>query len=435
MQQRQLAPFDIGSNLKIGLLTLGALVLGALLWGIFAPLESAAIAPGRIMVSSYAKVVQHLEGGIVKKIYVQEGSVVKENDVLIELDQTQPKANVELYTARYNSLAVLQARLIAQRDNADHITFPPELLAQIATNPDVKGLITTQENEFQTYTKNREGTHNILNQRIGQIMDEINSLQSQVEASDEQLQLINKELVSMLAMAAKHFVSDSDVYKLQREAARLKGDRDENIALIAQAKQHIDETKLQIIQQDTQDNKDTLSQLRDTEKSLSDAQEQKKAADDVLARTVIRAPRSGTVINLTVHTIDAVIKPGETIMNVIPNQDRLVVEARVSPLDIDVVKVGLAAKIRLTAYKTRSTPTFKGHVFEVSADAITDPKTGKDYYLVRILIDKGELAAFPKVTLYPGMPAEVMIITSKHSFFSYLMTPVLDSLNRAFRAQ
>jgi HlyD family secretion protein/epimerase transport system membrane fusion protein len=247
--------------------------------------------------------------------------------------------------------------------------------------------------------------------------------------------LIQKELVAVEEMVEKEYMPVSDLYALQREAARLKGNSDERLALISRARQSIGETDLQIIQNEHERRAEVLKELRDTRNQLAELEEQMRASSDVLQRTLIVAPRTGKIMNLRVHTLGGIIRPGDTLMTIIPKQDNLVVEARINPLDIDVVEIGLPVKVQLTAYKMRDTPTLKGVVTQVSGDVLQDDATGERYYLTRIVIDARALSDEALLTLYPGMPVNVMIVVDTRSLFSYLLAPLKASFTRAFNEQ
>lgn len=405
-----------------------------MLWSLLAPIESAAIAPGKITVDSSRKTIQHLEGGIIKKIYIREGSSVKKGDMLIKLDETQAKASMELLNGRRNELLAAEARLIAQRDNLQKPEFSPELTKQ-KDNAKVAGIMKSQVNIFNANMRSLQGHIDILKQRYSQLEKQIDSLNSQVNSESEQLKLIEEEITAVKYLEERKLIEKPRLLALQREAARLLGNRGEHLGLIAKAQQEIGETNMQILSTKDKFTKETLDELRDTQQKLADVEERFKAAEDVLLRTSIIAPQTGKVVGLLQHTIGGVVTPGEELLQIVPTDDLLVVEARVSPLDIDVVYKGLKAKIQLTAFKQRSTPTLNGFVEDISGDSFDDERTKESYYRAKIVIPKDELEGLKHVKLYPGMPAQVMIITDKRTAFNYFITPIKESFDRAFREQ
>lgn len=416
----------------------GFIVLGAFLgifglWALFAPLESASVANGKVIVATNRKTIQHLEGGIIKQILVKEGNVVKAGDPLIILEDTQASATVELLRDEANSLQANEARLTAERDHAN-ITWPPEL-SKHQDEPDAQKIMKTQQELFESDTKAFAGQLQILQERIEQLNKQIESTQAQVTSNDEQLKWIGEELKAVEAMVEKKLVEKPRLWALYREAARLKGNRDELVGTIAASQQKIGETEQQIITLKDSTQQKILQQLTDIQSKLTDTMNRLKAAEDVLARTVIKAPQSGTVVGLQEHTIGGVIGAGKPILDIVPNQDELIIEARINPLDIDVVHVGLPARVQLVAYKRRSTPWLEGKVTYISADSFQDQQTNQSYYTARVTVDAKELKSLKNITLYPGMPVQVMIITDKLTPFIYFLTPIKDSFTRAFREQ
>ncbi len=404
------------------------------LWSVLFPLESAAIAPGKVIVASERKTIEHLEGGIIKSILIENGSKVRKGDLLIVLDNTQAKAKLDLLSAQANELLASEARLQAELEGLDAIKWPQRLL-DLRQDTNVKKMMLVQQDLFISNKKTLEGQLIILQQRITQLYKEIDSLQAQVKSEDRQLELIEEEITAVAYLEKRKLIEKPRLLALQREKARLTGNRGEHLGQIAKALQKIGETKQQIITLKDQTRKDILKDLREVHTNLTDVLEREKAAEDVLKRTKITAPQSGIVLGLTKHTVGGVIKPGEEILEIIPSQDALVIEAEVNPLDIDVVHPGLKAKVKLIPYKRRKTPTLDGIVKRVSADTYVNDKTNQVYYKARILISLDELSRIKNVTLYPGMPVQVMIITDKRSAFSYFLTPLEDSFERAFKEQ
>lgn len=418
-----------------GLLVIGIFVGGFSLWAGLAPLESAAQAPGKIIVAGYHRTIQHLEGGIVKAIYIKDGMDVKKNQVLLQLDDYQAKIVLQLRRDEVFELLGIDSRLQAEKNEANQITFSSRLLAE-SNNTKVQEIMKGQIAIFNANEKAFQANLTILEQQINQVTEQIKGIESTNESTLKQLKLIDEEETSVAYLEKRKLIERSRLLSLQREAARLRGLIGESQSKIAMLHQHTGEIKLKIATLKKERSKEILTELRETQQKLSAAIEKEKSADDVLTRTTIRAPQAGVVVGLRIHTIGGVIKAGEPIMDIVPNQEKLVIEAKVNPNDIDVVHKGLIAKVQLVAFKLRNTPTLLGTVTEVSADIYTDEKTGAPYYLAQIVIDKDELNRLPKKQkLYPGMPVEVMIITEKLTPWQYFIAPITQSFHKAFREQ
>jgi len=401
-------------------------------WAAFAPLDSAAIAPGKVTVASNRKTVQHLEGGIIRELRVKEGDALEAGQVIIRLDDTQTRANLELLSSRQDTLLAREARLIAERDGAAAIEFPPSLMSRRGEAAVAK-LLAGEQAVFAARRRAIQGRVDIFRKRIVQLGEEIGSLEAQVDAEDRQLALVAEEQDSVATLVSKGLMDKTRLLSLKRAAARLEGSRGEHQGLIARAEQRIGETELQIIDLENSSLNEAVSTLREVQSQLVESGQRLRAAEDILARTEIRAPQTGVVMGLNVHTETGVIAPGQRLLDILPKDDTLVIEAEINPNDIDVVRVGLTAQVRLTAFKQRNTPPLEGEVTRVSADSFTHERTGATYFLARITIDPAERDKVDGGELYPGMPAEVMIVTGKQTAFEYFLTPVTDSFRRAFR--
>lgn len=427
-------PF-ISNPVRFGLTLLG-IFFGTLgLWMLFAQLESAALAPGKITVDTNRKTIQHLEGGIVKKIYVHEDSQVKKGDLLIALEDTKARVSLELLREQANSLRALEARLLAERDKTTTIQFS-DALKQQQNDPKAKKIMEGQIAIFNANNQSFNDQLSILKQRIAQLEKEIESTQAQASSDNKQLKLIEEEIEAVAYLEKQKLIAKPRLLALQREEARLIGNRDENLGQVERLKQKIGETQTQTIGLKNNRQRETLKELRATQHELVDVLEREKAAADILARIQIYAPRDGRIVGLKIHTIGGVISPGAPIMDIVPSQDKLVIEARVNPLDIDIVHQGLLAKVQLSAYKQRHMPQLNGVVTRISADSIEDPQTGALYYQARVTIDQEDLKKLNRnIILYPGMPAHVMIITDKRTPIEYFTAPIRDSFHRAFREE
>jgi len=409
-----------------------ALFFGAFgAWAAFAPLESAAVARGVISVETQRKTIQHLEGGIVGEIRVRDGDEVAADAILVVLDDTQARATLELLRGRHRAAQALEARLVAERDGAEEISFPAEL--REVADADVEELLRAQTNIFTGRRQSISGQSAIMQQRIAQIQQEIRGLQGQVKAQAEQLSLTNDEIASNQKLVDEGLSGKSRLLELQRSLAEITGDHSQSLAAIARAEQNIEETRLEMADLKTNYVNDAVQQLVVVQNELLDLGEQLRAAEDVLRRTVIRSPMAGTVVGLQVHTVGGVVAPGQALLDVVPKGDRLIVEAFVDPNDIDVVQVGLTAQVRLTALTQRNLMPLEGHVTTVSADRLTDQRTGASYFLARVELDDDPAEKLGGERLYPGMQAEVMIVTGARTTLDYLSRPLVNSFNRALR--
>jgi HlyD family type I secretion membrane fusion protein len=404
-------------------------VFGA--WAAFAPLESAAVARGIISVETQRKTIQHLEGGIVGEILVRDGDEVAADAILVVLDDTQARATLDLLQGRHRAARALEARLIAERDGAADIAFPEEIRDSVDTN--VAELVRAQRNIFMGRRQSIAGQVAINQQRIAQIQQEIRGLEGQTAAQAEQLALTNEEIASNQKLVDEGLSGKTRLLELQRALAEVTGEHSQSLAAIARAQQSIEETRLEMADLRTNFINEAVQQLGVVQAELLDLGEQIRAAEDVLRRTVLRSPMAGTVVGMQVHTVGGVVAPGQALLDVVPKGDRLVVEAFVDPNDIDVVEVGLEAQVRLTALTQRNLAPLEGHVTTVSADRLTDERTGASYFLARVELYDDPAAKLGGERLYPGMQAEVMIVTGARTTLDYLSRPLVDSFNRAFR--
>jgi len=423
---------SVRSNLIAGLVVVLMLGGGVGGWAATTQLSGALIAQGSLVVDSNVKKVQHPTGGIVGELLVHDGDQVKAGDVLVRLDETVLRANLAIVTKGLNDLAARKARLEAERDGADLITFPPDLLAK-TNDPDAMAAVAGERNLFQLRRKARLGQKEQLQQRIGQLEEEINGLEAQQSAKTQEVILIRRELAGVRDLYNQKLVPLTRLTQLERESTRIDGERAQLIASVAQAQSKIGETRLQIIQIDRDLGSEVAKDLADVEAKIGEFIERKVTAEDQLKRTVIRAPQAGTVFQLAVHTIGGVIPPGDPIMLIVPNSDNLQVEAKVNPQDIDQVTIGQSALLRFSAFNVRTTPEINGKLTRVSADTTTDQRTGQNYYTIRVSLPPEEVKRLGDVKLLPGMPVEVFVQTGERTVISYLMKPFYDQYMRAFR--
>jgi HlyD family secretion protein len=403
-------------------------------WAALAPLSSAAVAPGTVRVESHRKTVQHLEGGIIAALEVGEGDRVARDQVLIRLDRTQAAARYEAVRNRYQSLKATEARLIAEREGQARVRFPEELISE-RDDPRVAEILAGQEQVFDTRRRSFAGRSKILQQQVEQLRSQIRGLEAQVASEARQIELIAEETADVRGLYRKGLERKARLLALERETALLDGSRAQHLAEIARAEQAIGETQLQIFNLTDSLAADIARELSDVQARLVETEEELDAAQDVLRRQDVRAPIAGTIVNLRLFTPGGVIEPSKPILDIVPRDDELLVEAEVRPLDIDVVKPGLEAQVRLTAFKQRSTPTLAGRVRHVSADHFVDERTGDTHYKAEVRIDADAQAQLDGLELYPGMPAEVLIMTGERTLWDFLATPVKDSFARAFREQ
>lgn len=405
------------------------------LWAALVPLQSGAVAPGRIVVDSNRKEIQHLEGGIVKEIAVREGDLVKAGQLLVKLDNTSSQARSDLLRGEYIAARAAEARLLAERDDKPTLTFPEELTKLEATDPTVRDNLDSQRRLFASHRESLNGQIDVLNQKIAQSGSEISGLRDQANAAGRQVSLLNEEITVVRGLLAKGNALKPRLLALERQSADLIGQRGQATAMISRANQTINESKINIINLRTEFLNQVVAELKETQTQLSGLNEQMRSAGDVARRVDILAPITGTVTGLMVHTIGGVVKPGDTVMTLVPQDDKLIVEARITPQDIDVVHTGLKAQVRLTAFKARYLRPAEGTVITVSADRFDDQRTGEGFYTARIEIPQSELADIGDLKLTPGMPAETLIVTGRRTMLSYLVRPIRESFGRAFREQ
>ena len=423
---------SIRLHLIVGLAVVVILAGGLGGWASTAEISGALIAPGSIVVDSNVKKVQHPTGGVVGEVLARDGDIVKAGDVVVRLDDTVTKASLAIVTKNLDGLWARAARLQAEQQGLSKIVFPAMLLDRI-DDPDVKNIIASETKLFEVRTTGRIGQKAQLRERITQLNEEIAGLTAQEKAKDQEIALVEKELVGVTSLYDQHLVQISRLTTLQRDAARLNGERAQFIASRAQAKGKITETELQIIQVDKDLVSDVSKDLRETNDKIGEFVERKVTAEDQLRRTDIRAPQDGMVLQSTVHTVGGVITAGDAIMMIVPQADALSVEAKVNPQHIDKLQIGQKTLLRLSAFNQRTTPELNGVVTRVSPDVTTDQRTGQSYYTIRVSMPPEEVARLGDAKLIPGMPVEAFVQTGDRTMLSYLVKPLRDQLMRAFR--
>lgn len=407
---------------------------GFLLWGFLASLDRAAVADGTIVVDSNKKAVQHLEGGIIRELLVRDGDQVKAGDVLLRLDTTQVQSQInQLHMEHYSRLARI-ARLTAEQEGAREIAFPPELLAQ-AHEPAVKALMASQKSLLDArWSAFDEGTSMRL-KKIAETDNEIDGFQSQIAATREMREITEKQLVSIRALFKKGLTEIPRLRGLESDSAELGGRIGELKSNIARAGEAIAGMRIEIETLRSTRATEVNGELQQVLMEGSDYAGRLAGLEDVLARQDLRAPQGGRVVNLQVFGPGAVIEPGKPILDIVPQDEQLLVEVKVKTEDIDSVRVGLPAEVKLLAYKQRRVPSIDGEVINVSADRFVEERSGVAYYIARVRLDLTSVPPEFNVVPYPGMPAEVLIATGPRRAIDYFTSPITDSWNRAFREE
>jgi HlyD family secretion protein len=423
---------SIRLHLIVGLVVVVLLAGGLGGWASTAEISGALIAPGSIVVESNVKKVQHPTGGVVGEVRVHDGDLVKSGDILVRLDDTVTKASLAIVTKSLNALWARAARLEAEQRGRDKVTFPPELL-QRKDDPDAQEVMASEAKLFEVRTNCRTGQKAQLRERVTQLREEIAGLEAQEKSKDQEIALVEKELVGVKSLYDQHLVQLTRLTTLQRDSARLAGERAQYVSSIAQAKGKITEIELQIIQVDKDMVSEVSKDLRETNDKIGEFVERKVTAEDQLRRTDMRAPQDGMVLQSTVHTVGGVVTAGDTLMLIVPQGDDLQVEAKVNPQDIDKLQIGQKTVLRMSAFNQRTTPELNGVVIRVSPDVTTDQRTGQAYYTIRVSMPPEEVARLGDVKLIPGMPVEAFVQTGDRTMLSYLIKPLNDQLMRAFR--
>lgn len=400
------------------------------LWAAFAPMDSSALAPGVLVVKAYKKTVQHLDGGIVSKILTRDGDIVQEGQPLLTLDDAQIKAQLEISLGQNITLAAQVARLSAERDQLKKIDFPSLLNAP--NNARAQEVKIAETNVFISHKNSHDGQIGVLNQRISQIASKINGLQGQIASKKQLVSSYAEEIKDLKELLAEGFADKQHLRELERNHAIQTGDIAQLEAEIATNQMLMSETRLQILNIQKQFQEEVAGKLSEAQAQLNDAQQRVAANQDKLDRVIIKAPASGMVLGLATHTENGVITPGRPILDIVPQGAELIIEAQVSPMDIDRVTVGLQAEIRFSAFKQSQTPKMEGKVINLSPDRITDEHNGNAYYLAKVEVTPESLKNLGDLQLLPGMPAEVLINTGERTLFRYLAQPASNFFARSF---
>jgi len=400
-------------------------------WAVTAPLTGAVVAPGQFVVDTNVKKVQHPSGGIVGALMVREGDVVERDAVVLRLDDTVPRANLAMIRAQLDALRVRRARLIAERDGADDLDLGAPADAPLPG--DLAALAATERRLFTARGEAREGQKAQLARRIAQLRDEIDGLKAQQAAGLEQRRLIAEELEGVRGLYAKNLVSISRKAVLEREAAELDGQQGRLSAAVAEAEGKIAEIRLQVLQVDAGLREEVTGQLQEADAKIAEFTERRVAAEDQLRRSDLRAPVAGVVHQLAVHTVGGVLGAAEPAMLIVPAEESLQVEARVSPAEIDQIVPGQPARVKVRAFNQRTTPELAGRVARIAPDVSRDPQTGAIFFTVRVAVPADELARLKPHAVAAGMQADVFVATSDRTPLDYVAKPLRDQIARAFR--
>lgn len=406
---------------------------GGGLWAWLAPLASAAVAPGVVSPEGKRKTVQHLEGGIIRAIHVREGSPVREGAPLVTLEDVRARADHQVLGGQHVALLAALARLEAERAGAARLAFPPELERRHG-EPEVDRLLEVQRQLFEARKAVRDGHERITAQRVAQLEAENEGLAQQVAAGHAQLRLIDTEIKGVQGLYEKGLERLPRLMALQRTRVDIQGQQGALKAKIASNEEAMSRAKLEDLTAQREERQAVGEELDATRGRLDEVLGRLPSTEDALARTVVRAPTDGEVVDLRATTVGGVLRPGEPILDLLPSRAELLVEARLPPASVKDVRRGLPARVVLTAYPQRNLPIIRGVVREVSADRLVDEHTGQPYFEARVAVDAAELAGLDgEVALMSGMPAEVMIVTGERTFLDYLLRPLYDAGRRAFR--
>lgn len=400
------------------------------IWACWAPIDGAALAPGFVAVKSHKKTVQHLDGGIVSQLLVKNGDIVEEGDLLLTLDGTENKAQLEIARGQFITLAAQVARLEAERDGKSAIVYPETL-------NDAADLRITEakrtENQLFVARKNaHEGEMAVLTQRVGQLNSKIDGLKGQRSSKQDLVASYSEEARDLKELLAEGFADKQRLRDTERNYMLNKGEISALTSEIAASQIQIGETKLEILQLEKKFQEDVSTKLSEAQTDLYDVTQRMSATKDKVVRIDIKAPVSGRVMGMEMHTVGGVILPGHPILDIVPQKEELIVDAQVSPLDIDRVSIGLVAEVRFTAFKQALTPVIEGRMIGLSADRLIEEKTGTPYYQAEIELTPESYQKMAHLELVPGMPVEVLIKTGERTVFEYLTKPISNAFARSF---
>lgn len=419
----------VGGLLAAATLLIAAGVGGFITWAGLAPLASAAVAPGTVVVDSHRKTIRHRDGGVVASILVHDGDRVGAGQELIRLDDLDTRSSAEVLDGQVQALSAKEARLTAERDGREMVAFPQNLNGNAALAEIAAG----QNRIFVSRREEIESRIAVIRQRVAQFHAQIAALDSQWRAGQDQIPLLAEEIASIEELLRKGLERKPRLLALKRQEAELRGRQGDLINRTAEVREAISAAEMEILSLQADRRAEIAAELREVQAQRRELQEKLSAARVRQTRQVVTAPESGVVMGLRHFAPGAVVEPGGAILDLIPSDDPLTIDARVSPIDIDVVHAGLPAKVALTALKSRITPQLDGHVVRISADAYTDERTGHAYYSARVVVETEQIRSLGLPPLHPGMPADTYIATGEHTLLAYLIQPLVDSFRRAFR--
>jgi HlyD family secretion protein len=424
-------PESIRRQLYAGLAGVIVLAVGLGGWAITTEIAGAVIASGSVVVDSSVKKVQHPTGGVVGQLHVRDGDQVKAGDIVVRLDDTVTRANAAVMAKSLDELRARQARLQAELNDLREIGFPAEVLER-SSDATVSRVLAGEQRLFESRRAARAGQKSQLAERIGQLEEQQRGLDEQVGAKKLEIDLIQRELESVRILWRQNLVQLSRLTTLERDYARLRGERGALLSSIAQVKGKVTETELQILQVDQDLRSEVGKDLGEVRAKISELVEKQVAAEDQLKRVDLVAPQDGTVHQLAVHTIGGVINAGEPVMLIVP-KERLIIEVKVAPNDIDQIRIGQSAILRLSAFNQRTTPELNGEVDRISADVVQEQKSSTSFYTARITFSDNELARLNGFALVPGMPVEAFLQTGARTVMSFLLKPLSDQIAKAWR--
>ncbi|MGY8706745.1 HlyD family type I secretion periplasmic adaptor subunit [Bradyrhizobium sp. 18BD] len=407
-------------------------MLGLGTWASLAPLESAAIASGVVESESSRKTIQHLEGGIVSKILVSDGDIVRSGQTLVALEDTRASSEVQSLQGQFWDAAARAARLQAEQQRFERIAIPDALEQDSRQSGVAAAAVSAQQFIFQARLQVHESQLAVIRERRRQVEKEIEGLKAQETATGQRVDIVREELDMVATLVNKGLERRPRLLNLQRELADVEGRRGEIAAQISRAGQVISEQQATLFKLESERQNEIAQSLREAQNQIFQLRERLLAARDQLSRTEIKAPEDGVITDLRIHTAGGVIGAGAPLMDLVPRQDRLIVTARLRPEDIDVVHPGLNAEVHLVPYNQRRVPRLRGTVVRVSADRLLDKRTDQPYYATKIRIDDGQIVA-NDIQIVPGMPVQVFITTGRGTVALYALRPLLDSFRGAFR--
>lgn len=413
----------------LGFLTLVGVFGG---WAVGTEIVGAVIAQGSLVVETSLKKVQHPVGGVVSELAVRDGDRVKAGDVVMRIDATMTKANLAIIVKSLDQFTARKARLESERDRTGRVIFPQALLDR-AGDGEVLAMMNAERRLYENRKAVRESKKRQLEQRVRQLRDEISGMEAERAANLREQGMVDEELIRFRSLHERGLMEKSRLSTLERQATDIDGDIGRLMAGIAGVEAKISETALQILQIDEQWSEEVGSDLREMDARIGEYVERRVAAEDQLKRVDILAPQDGVVHQLSVHTIGGVVAPGEQIMMIVPEVDKLVVEVKVAPQDIDQIYYGQLTNLRFSAFNQKTTPEITGTVERISADVTVDQRTGTSFYLVRVATSQEQMKRLGEFSLMPGMPVEAFITTGERSVLSYFLKPLIDQANRTFR--